>query len=140
MPKRLPSPYTDLKDISELRRYLDELVRELEDSELKASRSLSSSTFDNVVIVKSPKDLLNIDSTKAYIIDGANYLNYLVSNKISEKIKKANTPTGDLAALIEELTEAMRSAASELNFELAARYRDEIRDLKKELNQMLRVK
>jgi len=61
-------------------------------------------------------------------------------NQISEKIKKANTPTGDLAALIEELTEAMRSAASELNFELAARYRDEIRDLKKELNQMLRVK
>lgn len=61
-------------------------------------------------------------------------------NQISEKIKKANTPTGDLAALIGELTEAMRSAASELNFELAARYRDEIRDLKKELNQMLRVK
>lgn len=60
-------------------------------------------------------------------------------NQISEKVKKLNTPTGDLTALIEELTEAMRSAASELNFELAARYRDEIRDLKKELNQMLRA-
>ena len=60
-------------------------------------------------------------------------------NQISEKVKKLNTPTGDLTALIEELTESMRSAASELNFELAARYRDEIRDLKKELNQMLRA-
>ena len=63
----------------------------------------------------------------------------LALGKISEKVKKLNTPTGDLTALIEELTMAMRSAASELNFELAARYRDEIRDLKKELNQMLRA-
>lgn len=60
-------------------------------------------------------------------------------SEISEKAKKSNTPTGDLTALITELTDAMHSAAGELNFELAARYRDEIRDLKKELNQMLRA-
>lgn len=60
-------------------------------------------------------------------------------SQIDSKIKKLNTPTGDLAALILELTQAMQQAASELNFELAARYRDEVRDLKKELNQMLRV-
>ncbi|WP_242491812.1 excinuclease ABC subunit UvrB [Actinomyces minihominis] len=42
----------------------------------------------------------------------------------------------DLAALIDELTEQMKAAAGELNFELAARLRDEISDLKKELRAM----
>ena len=47
-------------------------------------------------------------------------------------------PEDELATLIEDLTEQMRAAATELNFELAARYRDEIADLKKELRQMLK--
>jgi excinuclease ABC subunit B len=42
----------------------------------------------------------------------------------------------DLAALISELTEQMHTAAAELQFELAARIRDEIRDLKHELRGM----
>jgi excinuclease ABC subunit B len=42
----------------------------------------------------------------------------------------------DLAALIAELTEQMHAAAAELQFELAARIRDEIRDLKHELRGM----
>jgi excinuclease ABC subunit B len=42
-----------------------------------------------------------------------------------------------LANLITELTAQMKLAASELNFELAARYRDEIHELKKELRQMV---
>ena len=48
----------------------------------------------------------------------------------------AGTPTGDLAELIEDLSEQMRVAAADLKFELAARLRDEIKDLKKELRQM----
>ncbi|SEA39862.1 Excinuclease ABC subunit B [Bowdeniella nasicola] len=43
---------------------------------------------------------------------------------------------GDLVTLIEDLSEQMRGAAAELQFELAARLRDEISDLKKELRQM----
>jgi len=39
-------------------------------------------------------------------------------------------------ALIESLTDQMRSAAAELQFELAARLRDELRDLKRELRGM----
>ena len=39
----------------------------------------------------------------------------------------------DLVAEIEELTNAMRAAAAELQFEVAARYRDEIHELKREL-------
>lgn len=45
-------------------------------------------------------------------------------------------PRQELLALIESLTEQMRSAASELQFELAARLRDEIKDLKRELRAM----
>jgi len=46
-------------------------------------------------------------------------------------------PSAELAALIQELTDQMRTAAAELQFELAARLRDEISDLKKELRQMM---
>ena len=42
----------------------------------------------------------------------------------------------DLVALIEELTQHMHQAAAELQFELAARYRDEVSDLKRELRGM----
>ena len=42
----------------------------------------------------------------------------------------------DLIALISELTDQMHAAAAELQFELAARIRDEIRDLKHELRGM----
>ncbi|WP_153394767.1 excinuclease ABC subunit UvrB [Ornithinicoccus halotolerans] len=42
----------------------------------------------------------------------------------------------ELADLIHQLTEQMHQAASDLHFELAARLRDEIGDLKKELRQM----
>ena len=48
----------------------------------------------------------------------------------------STTPAKDLADLIEQMTEQMHNAAEELNFELAARLRDEIGDLKKELRQM----
>ena len=38
--------------------------------------------------------------------------------------------------LIEELTEQMHQAAADLQFELAARYRDEVGELKRELRGM----
>jgi excinuclease ABC subunit B len=49
----------------------------------------------------------------------------------------AGMPSSDLAQLIQELTDQMKSAAAELQFEVAARMRDEISDLKKELRQMM---
>lgn len=45
-------------------------------------------------------------------------------------------PANDLANLIQELSTQMHQAAADLHFELAARLRDEIQDLKKELRQM----
>ncbi|WP_425861389.1 excinuclease ABC subunit UvrB [Arthrobacter sp. TWP1-1] len=55
--------------------------------------------------------------------------------------KKASTaaasrPAAELISLIEELTAQMHGAAADLHFELAARLRDEVGDLKKELRQM----
>lgn len=49
---------------------------------------------------------------------------------------KANRAMTDLVSLIEELTASMKQAASELQFEVAARYRDEITDLRRELRAM----
>ncbi|MGB3954660.1 MAG: excinuclease ABC subunit UvrB [Brooklawnia sp.] len=49
----------------------------------------------------------------------------------------SNLPASELAALIQELTAQMHQAAGELQFELAARLRDEVADLKKELRQMV---
>ena len=48
-------------------------------------------------------------------------------------------PTQELETLIESLTAQMRGAAGELQFELAARLRDEIGELKKELRQMMQA-
>jgi excinuclease ABC subunit B len=45
-------------------------------------------------------------------------------------------PREELVALITGLTEQMHAAAAELQFEIAARFRDEIRELKKELRGM----
>lgn len=45
-------------------------------------------------------------------------------------------PGRDLADLIQQLTDQMHGAAAELQFELAGRLRDEIKDLKKELRGM----
>ncbi|GAA2118356.1 excinuclease ABC subunit UvrB [Nocardioides bigeumensis] len=49
----------------------------------------------------------------------------------------AGLPSSDLAELIQQLTDQMKHAAAELQFELAARLRDEIQGLKKELRSMM---
>ena len=55
----------------------------------------------------------------------------------SERPRSGGVPADDLAALIEELSAQMRGAADNLHFELAARLRDEVSELKKELRQMV---
>ncbi len=49
----------------------------------------------------------------------------------------AGIPSTELADLIQQLTDQMKTAAAELQFEVAARLRDEISELKKELRQMM---
>ncbi len=51
----------------------------------------------------------------------------------------AGMPSRDLADLVQQLTDQMHAAAAELQFEVAARLRDEISELKRELRQMVEV-
>src|SRR6478752_7198058 len=59
-----------------------------------------------------------------------------VSAGVYEGRDTANMPRAELADLIKDLTAQMMAAARDLQFELAARIRDEIADLKKELRGM----
>ncbi len=59
-----------------------------------------------------------------------------VSAGIVEGRDTSNMPRAELADLIKDLTEQMMTAARDLQFELAARIRDEVADLKKELRGM----
>ncbi|GIG29447.1 excinuclease ABC subunit UvrB [Cellulomonas marina] len=54
----------------------------------------------------------------------------------SERTRLSGAAAGELASLIHDLSDQMHAAAAELQFELAARLRDEISGLKKELRQM----
>ncbi|MBA9081693.1 MULTISPECIES: excinuclease ABC subunit UvrB [Micrococcus] len=53
-------------------------------------------------------------------------------------VDPASLPAKDLADLIEQMSKQMHQAAADLQFELAARLRDEVGELKKELRQMKR--
>lgn len=57
-----------------------------------------------------------------------------VSNRKGLRI--AGTPESELMSLIDDLTKQMHQAATDLHFELAARLRDEVGDLKRELRGM----
>ena len=59
-----------------------------------------------------------------------------VSAGIIEGRDTTKMPRAELADLIRDLTDQMMAAARDLQFELAARIRDEIADLKKELRGM----
>jgi excinuclease ABC subunit B len=59
-----------------------------------------------------------------------------LSAKAADKRAVKLLPAEELADLIAELTEQMHVAAAELKFEIAARLRDELGELKKELRQM----
>jgi len=67
--------------------------------------------------------------------DTEDFLANMSANK-GKKTDYQSLPARDLADLIEQLSGQMHNAASELQFELAARLRDEISDLKKELRNM----
>ncbi|MFD5467332.1 excinuclease ABC subunit UvrB [Kitasatospora sp. NPDC127059] len=53
-----------------------------------------------------------------------------------ERKPAKSLPAAELAELIQEMTDRMHTAAADLQFEVAARLRDEVKELKKELRQM----
>ncbi|AXK32975.1 excinuclease ABC subunit UvrB [Streptomyces armeniacus] len=58
------------------------------------------------------------------------------AGKTRETAELTDRPAEELAQMIEQMTDRMRAAAAELQFEVAARLRDEVGELKKELRQM----
>ncbi|MFJ9695737.1 excinuclease ABC subunit UvrB [Kitasatospora sp. NPDC101183] len=54
----------------------------------------------------------------------------------SERKPAKSLPAAELADLIQEMTDRMHRAAADLQFEVAARLRDEVKELKRELRQM----
>ncbi|MFI9362371.1 excinuclease ABC subunit UvrB [Kitasatospora sp. NPDC053057] len=54
----------------------------------------------------------------------------------AERKPAKSMPAAELAELIQEMTDRMHTAAADLQFEVAARLRDEVKELKKELRQM----
>lgn len=78
------------------------------------------------LIAKEIDDTVDLAATSKKSVISSGFHNKNVSS----------LPQRELIALISSLTDQMRSAASELSFELAARLRDEIRELKRELKGM----
>ena len=74
--------------------------------------------------------------TKALLEEAAKKKKAKGKGKAVRKDGLAAAPAEDLTGLIASMTEQMHAAAAELQFELAARLRDEVGDLKKELRQM----
>jgi excinuclease ABC subunit B len=70
--------------------------------------------------------------------DTEEFLNNVRGKGVPESARESlrSIPAKDLADLIDQLSEQMHTAASELQFELAARLRDEVGELKRELRQM----
>ena len=60
----------------------------------------------------------------------------LGTGRLAERRADQPLPLAELEGLIAELTASMHTAAEELQFEVAARYRDEVAELKKELRAM----
>ena len=85
-------------------------------------------------IATTPERNKNRDNTDLLAREDADTTELL---KESSGAVRARSLAGrDLVSLIEELTEQMHQAAAELQFELAARYRDEVSELKRELRGM----
>jgi excinuclease ABC subunit B len=72
------------------------------------------------------------DDTELFMVNQKSGIR--IPTSVRESLR--SIPARDLGDLIDQLSEQMHTAASELQFEVAARLRDEISELKKELRQM----
>lgn len=60
----------------------------------------------------------------------------LGADRSADRAKGGSLPAVELAGSIQEMTERMHAAAAALQFEVAARLRDEVKELKKELRRL----
>ena len=77
---------------------------------------------------RSGKDRVAADRARANSVDSMQ----------GRKVDLGEDPVGALTGMIDEMTAQMHQAAESLNFEVAARLRDEVQELKKELRAVQR--
>ncbi|WP_152353030.1 excinuclease ABC subunit UvrB [Brachybacterium subflavum] len=77
---------------------------------------------------RSGKERVSRDRARANVVDAVS----------SRSVDLGDDPVGALSEMIDEMTAQMHQAAETLQFEVAARMRDEVQELKKELKQVQR--
>ncbi|MGL5406097.1 MAG: excinuclease ABC subunit UvrB [Propionibacteriaceae bacterium] len=123
--------------------YADRITRSMEAAIEETNRRRAVQIAHNLENGIDPQPLRKkiADITDMLAREDADTVELLDEEKISGSKKavgvRKNMAQTELTSLIEELSTQMHQAAEDLHFEMAARLRDEIVDLKKELRQMI---
>jgi excinuclease ABC subunit B len=128
----------------EVHMYADNITKSMQfaidETNRRRAKQVAYNTEKGIDPTPLRKKIADITDLIAKEIDDTENLSTTAKNiGVSSGIHSKNVsslPQRELIALIASLTDQMRSAASELSFELAARLRDEIRELKRELKGM----
>lgn len=123
----------------------DSMQEAIEETERRREKQIAYNTehgIDPKPLMKKIEDVTDMltreDIDTQELLAGG-YRSEKVSGEVTAAATRrdlADKAEGDLAELISSLSEQMLAAAEDLQFEVAARLRDEIKDLKKELRAM----
>jgi len=80
--------------------------------------------------------IVSEEADTAALLAGASPSSAVGTARLAARRGDEPLPAEELTSLIAELTEQMHNAAEQLQFEMAARYRDEVSELKRELRAM----
>jgi excinuclease ABC subunit B len=128
----------------EVHMYADKITKSMaqaiDETNRRRAKQVAYNTEHGIDPTPLRKKIADITDLIAKEIDDTDDLtksskNSVISSGLAKAVK-GSLPRQELIALIESLTEQMRTAAAELSFELAGRLRDEIRELKRELKGM----
>jgi excinuclease ABC subunit B len=118
--------------------YADVITPAMDTAIIETNRRRAKQIQYNTAMGVDPKPLLKKIADITDLINAEKMKNEEDEQEISKLRRTKDNPLAlnDLLDLIEELTAQMNEAAQNLQFEIAARYRDEIADLRKELRAM----
>ncbi|MEN9923370.1 MAG: hypothetical protein RIS09_884 [Actinomycetota bacterium] len=118
--------------------YADVITPAMDTAITETNRRRAKQIQYNTAMGVDPKPLLKKIADITDLINAEKMKNEEDEQEISKLRRTKDNPLAlnDLLDLIEELTAQMNEAAQNLQFEIAARYRDEIADLRKELRAM----
>ena len=112
----------------------------IEETERRREKQIAYNTAHGIDPTPLRKKIADITSVLAREAADTEELVGQPSGSMGEGFQKSERIKGgpdELTGLIHTLTDQMMQASSELKFELAAKIRDEVQDLKKELRQMM---